>query len=284
MRAVRRSSSPRSVYEYDNAKLIYDLSSSVMDGIRAHFPSMWKEIFAMATVRSIRHAPMKYIDAAWEKLYLSQEVDASMSPSILSSILRSIGKDWESQRSFFRGLMKEGDTILFYLSSIFSNGGNVLLAEKGYNRHRINLRQINFAMAFSHSDFIPTALKPLPGSVRDVESIISFLRGFDFRKSILVLDRGLFSYHNLEYFLNNCIDFIQPLSRRSKIIDYSLKTESVLTYRDRGIRYSKVEVTERMRKYISVKEDRRVFLYIYEDVKLKGEGESNLIILMAIRL
>ncbi|MEM3828428.1 MAG: hypothetical protein QXP36_04325 [Conexivisphaerales archaeon] len=43
------------------------------------------------------------------------------------------------------------------------------------------------------------------------------------------------------------------------------------------------EVTERMKRHISVKEDRRVFLYIYEDVKLKGEEESNLIILIGSR-
>ena len=67
--------------------------------------------------------------------------------------------------------MKKADTLLFDLSSIFSCGENVLLADKEYNRHRINLRLINFAMAFSRNDFIPTVLKPLLGSVRDVKSI-----------------------------------------------------------------------------------------------------------------
>ena len=85
----------------------------------------------MSVVRSIRHAPMKYKDAGWDKLYLSSEMDASMSPSILSSTLKSIGKDWESQRSFFREIMKNGGTILFDISSIFSNGENVLTGGEG---------------------------------------------------------------------------------------------------------------------------------------------------------
>ncbi len=280
VRATRRSSAPRSVFEYGNARLLYDLSSGIMEGLRAHFPYAWREILAMSIVRSIRHAPMKYMDAGWEKLYLSTEMDASMSPSVLSSTLKSIGKDWESQRSFFRGLMKRGDTILFDLSSIFSNGENLLLAERGYNRHRINIRQINFAMAFSRNEFIPTVLKPLPGSVRDVKSLNSFLKEFDVRKSILVLDRGFFSYGNVERFFSEGIDFIQPLSRVSKVIDYSVPLKSALTYRERGIRYTRIDVTERMKKLISLKEDQRVFLYLYEDVKLRGEEESNLIILM----
>ena len=70
----------------------------------------------MAIVRTIRPAPMKYLCAAWEKLYLSQEIDASLSPSTLSDVMRSIGKDWASQRSFFRSPLRKGDKILFDLS------------------------------------------------------------------------------------------------------------------------------------------------------------------------
>ena len=88
VKAVGRSSAPRSVYEHGNAKLLYDLSSSIIDGLKAHFRSMWKEMFAMSVVRTIRHSPMKYMDAGWDKLYLSQEIDASMSTSILFSTLK----------------------------------------------------------------------------------------------------------------------------------------------------------------------------------------------------
>ncbi|MEM0195757.1 MAG: hypothetical protein QXJ24_05530 [Thermoplasmatales archaeon] len=132
---------------------------------------------------------MKYIDGGWEKLYLNQEVDAFISPSNFSSTLRSIGKDWESQRRFFRGLMKEGDTILFDLSA-FSSTMRMFSFLRRYDSHRLNLRQIKFAIAFSCGDFISIAL--IPGSVRDVKFIISFLREFDVQKSIFVLDRGSF--------------------------------------------------------------------------------------------
>jgi len=71
---------------------------------------------------------MKYMDAGWDKVYLSQEIEVSMSPSVLSSTLKLIGKGWESQRRFFRGLMKKGDTLLFDLLSMFLCGENVLLA------------------------------------------------------------------------------------------------------------------------------------------------------------
>ncbi len=68
-----------------------------------------------------------------------------------------------------------------------------------------------------------------------------------------------------------------------KIIDHSIPLDHVLIYRDRGIRYSRVVMTDKIGKIIPVKEDKRVFLYLYEDVKLRGEVESNLIVLMKNR-
>ncbi len=68
VKARRRSSVPTSVFEYGNAKLLYDLSSGMIESLKTNFPSMWREVFAMCTVRTIRHAALKYMDVAWEKL------------------------------------------------------------------------------------------------------------------------------------------------------------------------------------------------------------------------
>ena len=136
-------------------------------------------------------------------------------------------------------------------------------------------------MAFSRNDFIPTVLKPLPGSVRDVKSISSFLKEFDVSKNILVLDREFFSFGNVEFFIENDIEFIQPLRRALRIIDYSIPLDSFHTYRERGIRYSRVNVTEKF-KNTTIKNGKKVFLFMYEVVKLRGE-ESNLIVLLRNR-
>ncbi|MGC8645624.1 MAG: hypothetical protein ACP5UO_05095 [Thermoplasmata archaeon] len=50
------------------------------------------------------------------------------------------------------GADEEGRHTLVRPFKHILKGENVLLSEKGYNRHRINIRQINFAMAFSSSD------------------------------------------------------------------------------------------------------------------------------------
>ena len=51
-------------------------------------------------------------------------------------------------------------------------------------------------------------------------------------------------------------------------------------YRGRGILQAKIDLSGDLGKRISWESDTRVFLYMYEDVKLRGEEESNLILLM----
>jgi len=54
VRASRGKSAPISVYEYGNAKLLYHLSSNMIEGLKAHFHALRREMFVMCTVRTIR--------------------------------------------------------------------------------------------------------------------------------------------------------------------------------------------------------------------------------------
>ena len=51
-------------------------------------------------------------------------------------------------------------------------------------------------------------------------------------------------------------------------------------YRVRGILQAKMDLSGDLRRRISWENNTRVFLYMYKDVKLRGEEESNLILLM----
>ena len=64
------------------------------------------------------------------------------------------------------------------------------------------------------------------------------------------------------------------------MIDYTTRMQDDFSYRKRGILQAKIDVTDRLRGKIDWDNESRVFLYIYEDVRLRGEEESNLILLM----
>ncbi len=155
-----------------------------------HFPDEWREIAALSIVRTIRNTPIKYAKEAWEKLYLSNEIDASLSRNSLSEKLRNIGADWDAQHSFFLSLMQNQSVFFYDLSSIFSRSVNLNIAEKGYNKEHQFLDQINFALFFSQEHKTPVMLKSMPGSIRGIKSLQAFMKEFPLKDCILVLDRG----------------------------------------------------------------------------------------------
>ncbi len=251
----------RSIFEYGNAKILFLEAQEIIPVLKRLFPMHWEEILAISVTKTIRSVPIKYLESAWSKLYLSREIDASMSPNIISEKLRSIGADWSSQREFYKTLIGKKSVIFIDLSSIFSYSENIRLAEKGYNKDHIGLRQINFALLFSDE---PVMLKAMPGSIRDVKYFVSVLEEFDLSDCIIIIDRVFFSMDNIEKMNKKGIRFIQPLRRNLKIIDYSMPMKESFVYRDREIRFGVKKIGE-------------YYLYLYEDVKMKGEEFSNLI-------
>ncbi len=253
----------RSVFEYGSASLLWDLMQGIIAGLRKHFPDSWKEIAALSIIRILRPTPLKYAEFAWSKLYLSGEIDARLSPNTAAQKLREIGSDWASQRDFFSSLIRKNSVIFFDLSSIFSESVNLRLAEKGYNKDHLNLKQVNFALLFTDG---PVMLKAMPGSVRDVKYFSSVVEEFNLESCTIVTDRGFLSMDNMNRMKGMGIGFVQPLRRNSKLIDYSLPMNGRFVYHRRGIRWGRKEV-----------DDDGAYLYLFEDVKLRGEEHSNLI-------
>ena len=118
----------RTVFRYGNSKIIYDIIRDIEAPLRKYFESA-NEIMAMASVRVIRNVPLKYINDAYSKLYMSNIIDASLSHSTIAQKLRDIRSDTRAQHEFFRKLISDGNVYLYNLSSIFSYSENTNLAE-----------------------------------------------------------------------------------------------------------------------------------------------------------
>jgi len=262
----------RTVYEYANSMLLSSILNEVTPQLRSCFPDEWKELAALAIVRTIRNVPIKYVKDAWEKLYTSTQLEASLSRNTVSEILRAVGADWNAQSTFFSSLIKGKSIFYFDLSSIFSHSANLNLAEKGYNKEHLFLDQVNFALLFSQEQKTPVMLKSMPGSIRDVKSLRYLMEEFPMKNCIVIMDRGFYSKTNIDIILSLSASFIQPLKRNSKLIDYSLKPNRPFTYRERGIAFTFKELN---------KGNANLKLFIYEDALLGGEEKSNLIKLQA---
>ena len=223
-----RSKEIRSVYEYGNSALVYSLSGDMIARLQKYFPDRWPDLYALSVVRLMDPVPLKSVKDRWEKLHVSREIKAHLSPNTLTDILTDIGSDMGAQMDLFQSLITESKKLAFDLSSIFSRSENLNVAAKGHNADHIYLPQINMALAFDLDQYRPVFLKSIEGSLRKVLEEIDF-------DGILVLDTG-FSSQDLAEIMRMEMKFIMPLRRNQEIIDYGMEMGSSFVYRERGIR------------------------------------------------
>jgi len=260
----RTNLSVRSIYEYGNARCLLDIVNDLVSSLKDVFPDDYLEIVAMGIVRMMHPTPLRLMKSRWAKLYLSREMQVSLSPNILSEKLRLIGADWGAQKLFFDRLLSRSKFLLFDLSSLFSYSQDLRLAEKGHNADHLYLKQVNFALFFSHDHGVPVMLKPMPGSIRDVKSLRHMVGEMNLGSVIMVLDRGPASYTLPNVLHEDGVSFVLPLRRNFHIIGYDMKMNGCFVYHDRGINWGRKRVG-------------RYFLYLFEDVKLRAEEETNFI-------
>lgn len=270
-KGVAEKNSPRnvrSVYEYGNSVLLRTLGEEVIERLKEAFPFRWEEVFACAVVKTIEPLPLRLLKSRWEKLSLSREVNASLSPNTLTDVLRQVGGDYASQKQLFDSIMAGSKTLAFDLSSLFSYSENLKYAERGHNADHLYLDQVNFMLFFSIDRQLPVMLKPLPGSVRDVKALNNVIDELRSKKALLVLDRGFASVTLPDKLKEKGLSFILPLKRNFKLIDYAAGLEGNFIYRERGVKWTKIKRGE-------------FFLYVFEDVKLRAEEETTFIKLLA---
>lgn len=260
----RAKHNARSIYEYGNSKFLESLIKDLIEPLKQAFPEDYSEIIAMGVVKLLQSTPLKLVKSRWEKLQLSREMEASLSPNTLSEKLRRIGADVVGQKLFFGHLINRSRVLVFDMSSIFSYSENLKLAEKGYNSKGLYLKQINFILVVSQDRRLPVMIKPLPGSVRDIKALKTAIDEVFRRKCILVLDRGPASYVIPKMLGEKEVSFILPLKRNFRIVDYDMPLKKIFIFRDRGINWGKKRVDHG-------------FLYMFEDVKLRAEEETNFI-------
>ncbi|OWP56862.1 MAG: hypothetical protein B2I17_03630 [Thermoplasmatales archaeon B_DKE] len=106
----------RSIYEFGNSELLLSISEELIPELKRHFPDHWKEIMAMVRAQDPR--PIRYMKSAWEKMYASAQMDASLSENTVSEKLRIIGSDVVAQMRFSQSLATSGDRVYERLSSV----------------------------------------------------------------------------------------------------------------------------------------------------------------------
>ena len=262
-RKKEQSDKVRNVKEYGNSMLLHESLADLKPLLIEAFPDNWEEIYSLAMVRVSGYVPLKRVDSAWDKLYNPEGICPNLSPKNLSNVLRDVGVDRVGQDQVFSSLLENGQQLVYDLTSVFSRSMSISQAERGYNKDKIQVPQINLALLCNAESGLPTMIRSLPGSLKDIRTLHNSISELDIRDKILILDRGFFSEEVMNFLSGQEISYIIPARRNSNYYRTRIHLNEHLYYRDRLIRCGR-------RKY-----ENKV-LYLFEDQELMAEENDTL--------
>jgi hypothetical protein len=176
----------KSVTEYGNSALLHEAMKDLEPLLMEGFPENWEEIYALSKLRVTGKVPLKRADSAWQKLYNVESIDPNLNSKNLSKVLHNVGTNREGQRVVFKRLLDQSEQLVYDLSYMFTRSVSISLAERGYNKDRIHIPQINIALLCSADTGLPTMIRSLPGSVKDITTLSNSLLELDIHGKVLI--------------------------------------------------------------------------------------------------
>jgi transposase len=180
----------------------------------------------------------------------------------LSHVLRAAGSDSHAQDSVFKALSEKDKDLVYDLSTVLTRS-SINFAELGYNKDKIHVPQINIALFCSLETGLPTMIRTIPGSVRDIKSLYNSIIEAKKEGGTIILDRGFFSKDAIKFLLEKKMSFILPARRNSRLYETGTDLNNHLFYHKRLIKCGKTKIDE-------------MFLYLYEDQQLMLEENITL--------
>jgi hypothetical protein len=267
----------RSVTEYGNSILLHESMKEIKPLLMEGFPDNWEEIYSLSMLRVTGNVPLKRAESSWQKLYNIESLEPDLKPNGLSRMLHNVGINREGQELVFKSLLDQSPQLVYDLSSMFSRSMNISLAEKGYNKDKIHVPQINIALLCNADSGLPTMIRSLPGSVKDIATLCNSIRELDIRNKLLLLDRGFFSEDVFLFLDERKISYLIPARRNSHYYDTRIHLNDHFRYHGRLIKCGSRMVGN---KYLFLFEDQVLFFEeqntLYEKLDAEKISKSEL--------
>ncbi len=203
--------------------------------LREIYPYMYERILIYSMLRIINPLPIKSVHYEYEKTYLSRASDESMSPSSISGMLSSLPMD--SSMEVMRRMTEKGECVLIDSTAIFSRSVNISILEIGHNSREIHIPQTNLMMLFSSSRTMPTFIRIIPGSIRDVTAMSATIEMAGVERCVIIADKGFFSNNNVKKLRSMHLSYIVPLRRNSSLILDESEFSGVFMYEGRPVKF-----------------------------------------------
>ena len=253
----------KSITEYGNALLLQKAMDDLKPLLIEGFPDNWMEIYSLAMLRVNGNVPLKRAESAWQKLYNVDSVTPNLKSQNLSKLMQDVGSNRKGQHVIFKGLLDQSEQLVYDLSYMFSRSVSISQAEKGYNKDKIQLPQINIVLLCNADTGLPTMIRSLPGSIKDIATLRNSLAEFDIHNKMLILDRGFFSEEVFEDLDKLEVSYLIPARRNSHYYGTRIHLNDHFRYHKRLIRCGSRKCGDK-------------HLYLFEDQELLLEERNTI--------
>jgi hypothetical protein len=259
--------------EYGATYFLQSISKDVIEELKKHFPYEWKELFSLAVFRLTEKSPLKNIDFYYKTSYLSESIKGvRTSQPFLGKFLREVGIHRETIKSFMRSFIIDTEYAIIDLTNIFSYAEGMISAVLGHNRHSIYLPQINLILIYSLDKLQPAYFRQVPGSIRDISTVIRTINEIPMENFVLIGDKGFHSDENVKELQKKEINYVLALKRDSDYINYNRIKDNDRKKFDGYFMYNKKHIWFCIQK---INDGEKIITYL--DETLKAEEESDIL-------
>ena len=259
------------VKEYGCYHMFCTLNEGMYGALRRHFPSTYREIFAISIIRLLNRATNRTIKNYYNASYLSEEINGlHLSENTITKFMRELGEQRGQMIEFMREFIPSGETLLFDGTCFFSSSKSATYSRKGYNPRKRQARQINVLYVFDRNNRAPVYYRLLPGNIVDKAAVEATFLEADIKNCVAIGDKGCYSKQITGYMDGKGISYIFPLKVNTKYVSAEFrkqqgyeKYDGAFVYHGRTIWFKKQAVGA-YGKHV----------YIFQDSGVKTEKEN----------
>jgi Transposase DDE domain len=256
-------SSSYCVQEYGIIRFLYDDNIDVLNVLKEHFGQYCDSIFASAINRFAHHSPLKNMEHYHTQSY-SKDLfaNAQMTDKSLSQLLLVIGRQRDLVTKVMQHFIQGRHFLLMDATQVLSMSPTLESAQIGYNASGSYDPHVNLMYLFSTDAQMPVFYRLVPGNIREVSAMALTIKESQVKNAVIVADKGFYSKDNIDQLDTEKLQYIIPLKRSSKLIDYTpMETKgrkgfsNFLRYTERIIWYSDTQINDNQRVILFLDED-----------------------------
>lgn len=249
------------IKNYGVCLLFYTLLKDELELFKKHFKdSIADTIFIFAMMRWAFQSPIKRVPSYFIHDYSSELYGkTSLSDKDFSSALKFIGENREALTNWMKDLLdiEENHNNKFVLmdsTHVASFSEHLGINAQGYNPSHSYDKQVRLMYLFSAQLKKPVYYRLINGNITDLKSMKLCIEEMKVRDVIYIADKGFFSKENITMLDKEKLQYLIPLHRNNKLINFKPIIEGKL---------------KTVNKKYFIYHDRIIWYYTYEDKGIK---------------